>query len=177
MTKWYIVKPHNKSQGRGIWISNKPEEILKKQKECIVVSDYINNPLLVNGLKFDLRIYVAITCLNPLRIYMYEDGLARFATSNYSNDLTSKENLFAHLTNYSLNKYSENFVPNDETDDQCVGHKWSLPALREFLTSSGYDVKLIWSRIEDMVIKTIISIEHIVYKAMEMQVPYRDNCF
>lgn len=28
-----------------------------------------------------------------------------------------------------------------------------------------------------MLIKTIISIEHIVFKAMEMQVPYRDNCF
>ena len=23
--KWYIVKPHNKSQGRGIWISNKAD--------------------------------------------------------------------------------------------------------------------------------------------------------
>ena len=24
-SKWYIVKPHNKSQGKGIWISNSPE--------------------------------------------------------------------------------------------------------------------------------------------------------
>lgn len=30
--KWYIVKPSNKSQGKGIWLSNKPEEILAKQK-------------------------------------------------------------------------------------------------------------------------------------------------
>lgn len=124
-----------------------------------------------------MRIYVAITCFNPLRIYIYEDGLARFATSTYSNDLTSKENLFAHLTNYSLNKYSDNFVANDEIDDQCVGHKWSLPALKEYLANNGYDVKMIWSRIEDMIIKTLVSIEHIVFKAMEMQVPYRDNCF
>jgi tubulin polyglutamylase TTLL5 len=79
---------------------------LKKQKECIVVSEYIHNPLLVNGLKFDMRIYAAITCFNPLRIYIYEDGLARFATSEYSFDLSTKENMFAHLTNYSLNKFS-----------------------------------------------------------------------
>ena len=30
--KWFIIKPHNKSQGRGIWLSDKPEDILKKQK-------------------------------------------------------------------------------------------------------------------------------------------------
>lgn len=145
--KWFIVKPHNSSQGKGIWISNSVEEILKKQKECIVVSEYIHNPLLVNGLKFDMRIYVAITCFNPLRIYIYEDGLTRFATSEYSSDLGSKQNLFAHLTNYSLNKYSDNFIPNDDPNDTCVGHKWSLTALKQFLSNNGYDTNLIWSRI------------------------------
>ncbi len=47
----------------------------------MVVSHYITNPLLINDLKFDMRIYVAITSILPLRIYIYEEGLARFATS------------------------------------------------------------------------------------------------
>jgi len=46
--------------------------------------------MLVNGLKFDLRIYVALTCINPLRLYVYEDGLGRFATAEYSNDKGNK---------------------------------------------------------------------------------------
>lgn len=127
--RWYIIKPHNSSQGKGIWLSNSHEEILQKQKDCIVVSEYIHNPLLANGLKFDMRIYVGITCWNPLRIYIYEDGLTRFATSPYSFNLATKENLFAHLTNYSLNKFADNFEANDD-QDECKGHKWSHYALK-----------------------------------------------
>lgn len=53
----------------------------------MIASEYVLNPLLIDGYKFDLRIYVAITSFNPLRIYVYEDGLARFATVKYQNPL------------------------------------------------------------------------------------------
>jgi hypothetical protein len=52
-----------------------------------------------------------------------------------------------------------------------------LIALKEYFRKVNIDVTLIWSRIEDLIIKTIISIENKVFGAMEMSVPYRDNCF
>ena len=51
--------------------------------ELSVISRYVTNPLLINGHKFDLRIYVLITCCDPLRIFLYPDGLVRFATEAY----------------------------------------------------------------------------------------------
>ena len=84
LDKLWIFKPATACQGRGIIVTNKITEIPNQIHETkFVCSEYIKNPLLINGLKFDLRIYVALTSINPLRIYIYEEGLTRFATSKY----------------------------------------------------------------------------------------------
>jgi len=70
------------------------------------------NPLLIGGLKFDLRIYITITCINPLRVFIYNDGLARFATEKYEPLDQNLDNFFMHLTNYSINKSSPDFIKN-----------------------------------------------------------------
>ena len=77
--------------------------------ESLVISRYIDNPLLINGLKFDLRLYVLVTNFDPLKIYVYNEGLVRFASEPY-NLSNIKQNVFAHLTNYSINKKSEHYV-------------------------------------------------------------------
>ena len=77
--------------------------------ESLVISRYIENPLLINELKFDLRLYVLVTSFEPLKIYIYNEGLVRFASEPYQMS-NIKNNAYAHLTNYSINKKSENFV-------------------------------------------------------------------
>jgi hypothetical protein len=62
--------------------------------------------------------------------YLFQDGLARFATEKYSTKTKALKNRFMHLTNYSINKKQEKYEKNDDKDNDMTGSKWSLQALR-----------------------------------------------
>lgn len=98
------------------------------------INRYISNPLLIDGYKFDLRVYVAVTSYHPLRIYLYMDGLARLATEKYTTSKDCSNRMFMHLTNYSVNKKNSCFVQNNDADIDDIGNKWSLLALRRFVS-------------------------------------------
>lgn len=58
--------------------------------------------MLINGHKFDMRIYVLVTSFNPLECFIYKEGLARFSTVPFSLDPKKMTNRLIHLTNYSV---------------------------------------------------------------------------
>jgi len=66
------------ARGTGIRVISKWDQIPKKIP--LVVQRYIDNPYLINNTKFDLRLYILVTSINPLRIYLYDNGLVRFAS-------------------------------------------------------------------------------------------------
>lgn len=82
------------------------------------------------------------------------------------------------MTNYSLNKYNPNFIANNDVNTDGVGSKWSLVALRKAFREQGLDDSAIFKKIEDVVIKTILSAENIIFNAVQQYVSYpRTNCF
>ena len=77
----WIIKPAAGARGKGIYVTSDIDDI--DEDSSNVVSRYISNPLLINGFKFDLRIYVCVTSYEPLRVYVYKEGLVRFASEQY----------------------------------------------------------------------------------------------
>ncbi|XP_014671051.1 PREDICTED: LOW QUALITY PROTEIN: tubulin polyglutamylase TTLL5-like, partial [Priapulus caudatus] len=171
----WIVKPVASSRGRGISIVTHPDQA--PLDDPMVVSRYIQNPLLIDGFKFDVRLYVGVTSYDPLVVYLYEEGLARFATVKYDETCRQYHNQCMHLTNYSLNKKSDRYVRCEDPDIEDFGNKWSMSAMLRYLKSQGHDTTKLMARIEDLIIKTLISAELPIATACKMYMPYRSNCF
>jgi len=161
----WILKPDSGCQGKGIVLAQDAETAMAalEDTENVVAQRYIAKPHLINGMKYDMRIYVLVVSCDPLRVFIYEEGLVRFCTEPYT--APSEHNLdqvCMHLTNYALNKHNDNFVFNEDSEADDSGSKWSLSGLREYMAANGEDFASCWSRIEQMVVKTLISAQPIL---------------
>ncbi|XP_038601433.1 tubulin polyglutamylase TTLL7 isoform X3 [Tachyglossus aculeatus] len=176
--KTFIVKPANGAMGHGISLIRIGDKL--PAQDHLIVQEYLDKPFLMEGYKFDLRIYILVTSCDPLKIFLYHDGLVRMGTEKYSPPSDSNlSQLYMHLTNYSVNKHNEHFE-RDETEDK--GSKRSIKWFTEFLQTHHHDVSKFWSDISELVVKTLIVAEPHVLHAYRMcrpgQPPGSDSvCF
>ena len=171
--KLWIIKPCASSQGRGIYLTNNIKDIDGNYKQ--IASKYIDNPFTINKKKFDLRIYVLVTSIVPLKIYRFNEGLTRFATDNYNINIYDK---CSHLTNYAINKNNKNYIQNENLENNNYNtSKWSLTQFKNFLNSNKINSDLIFNKIDDIIIKTLISVENNLFTAMEKYTNFYNNCF
>ncbi|XP_061486507.1 tubulin polyglutamylase TTLL7 isoform X4 [Rhineura floridana] len=176
--KTFIVKPANGAMGHGISLTRNAEKL--HSQEHLIVQEYLDKPFLMEGYKFDLRVYILVTSCDPLKIFLYHDGLVRMGTEKYHPPNESNlSQLYMHLTNYSVNKHNERFE-RDETEDK--GSKRSIKWFTEFLQTNHLDVSKFWNDISELVVKTLIVAEPHVLHAYRMcrpgQSPGSDSvCF
>ncbi|XP_041338924.1 tubulin polyglutamylase TTLL7 isoform X2 [Pyrgilauda ruficollis] len=176
--KTFIVKPANGAMGHGISLIRNGEKL--QAQDHLIVQEYLDKPFLMEGYKFDLRVYILVTSCDPLKIFLYHDGLVRMGTEKYHPPSDSNlSQLYMHLTNYSVNKHNEHFE-RDETEDK--GSKRSIKWFTEFLETNNLDVSKFWSDISELVVKTLIVAEPHVLHAYRMcrpgQAPGSDSvCF
>lgn len=104
------MKPTSSSCGRGIRVIGKKQNVAKRSG--YLVSKYLSKPHLLRGFKYDMRIYIVVTSFEPLKAYIFKQGLVRLATQPYSTAKGSLKKRFIHLTNFSINKKAENYVKN-----------------------------------------------------------------
>lgn len=161
--KW-IVKPPASARGTGIKVVHRWSQIPRKR--AVIVQHYLSKPKLIGGMKFDLRLYVLVTSFNPLKIYIYPDGLVRFASVKYNDDISYLHDRFMHLTNYSINKTNSTY-----TD------KWALKTLWTYLEQKHVNVSMLWASMKDIVVKTMIAGESNITPLTRLNTSSRYCCY
>ncbi|OON19184.1 Tubulin-tyrosine ligase family protein, partial [Opisthorchis viverrini] len=104
----WILKPADEARGKGIYLFNQLEQFAYFAKS--VVQKYITDPLLIKGYKFDLRLYAVVPSYAPFIVYIYSEGLVRFATEPF--DLNDLQNVYSHLTNTAINVNGPRYLLN-----------------------------------------------------------------
>ena len=113
----YIMKPTSSSCGRGIRVIGKMQKVSKRGAGYLI-QKYVQKPHLLRGFKYDMRIYIVVTGYEPLKAYIYPEGLVRLATQPYSTSSSNIKKKFIHLTNFSIQKKAENYKKNDGKAEQ-----------------------------------------------------------
>lgn len=98
---WYwILKPSVTNKGIGIKIVRHWNEILDVLETEVeirewVLQKYISQPMLLDGFKYHLRVYVL--CVGALKVYVFNQILVLVAAHEY--DLSDLSDIYRHLTN------------------------------------------------------------------------------
>lgn len=178
----WILKPENRQRGAGIFLHRAvpdsmwgvrrggvfPHEVAK---HIGVACRYVDPPMCLDNLKFDIRLYVLVSSVHPLVVYVFEEGLCRFATEPY--DISKIDRRCMHLTNYSINKKSKTFVKNEDEEHDGVGSKWSLSALRRRLMDEFGEgaAKRMWEEVDDVIAKAVCAAEPTLFAQLAEHLP------
>lgn len=146
-----FVEKHN--EHRHIHV-RAPNEINLYSNDSFV-QEFIQKPFLVDGHKFDIGVYVVITSINPLRVYIYSgDVLFRYCPVKYYPFDANNQDKYV---------VGDNYLPT-----------WEVPSLRKYYNSYGgsmraafeayvrdqsMDPSIIWPQVESIIRTTILAKE------------------
>ncbi|XP_063977269.1 tubulin glycylase 3A-like isoform X2 [Diachasmimorpha longicaudata] len=136
----WILKPGNKSRGRGIVLINKIEDVVAKVNPAnksdtrYVVQKYIERPLLIHNTKFDIRQWFIVTCAQPLTLWMYRESYLRFCSQEFRlKDLHES----VHLSNHAVQcKYKNS---TERSSALPPDNMWDATTFKHFLRSQGHN--------------------------------------
>lgn len=144
----FVVKPSDRGEGHGIFVTSQLEDLMNDSLSHYVVQPLLVDPFLVEERKVDLRTYVLVTSVLPLRAYLFKEGLVRFASERYSgSNRTRTERTF--LTNTSIGK--------KYTDLSNL--TWTFVKLRVWLDAQGHSAGDVFRSVQEAIAKTLLAAE------------------
>lgn len=105
---------------------------LPSAKPFVLAQHYVADPLLIDGCKFGIRLWLLITGVEPFTAYIHNHGLVLFSTDSFDMDSLSDQEGTAgkgHITNYAQN---------------VNGTVWNLTMLKKHLGGETY--RSLWAK-------------------------------
>ena len=126
--------------------------------ENYVAQRYLDDPYLVGGKKFDMRLYAVCLSYNPLKVYLYREGFARFTNARYSMSKADIDNPYVHLTNHAIQKKDEAY------DAETTDLKWSIGELKRFMTTKhgAEAVNACFAGIQSIIVNSLRSVSNVI---------------
>jgi tetratricopeptide (TPR) repeat protein len=145
----WIVKPIRSSGGQGIYVADDVKAALKEKD--VVVQRYVDNPYLIEGCKGHCRIYGLVTSADPLRAFVYSEGIVRIAPEPYDPRPDAPGGASMHVTNTALHLEDPRLVISQDAAQDDVGAVRSLSALLRRMAADGHDPNVVFGEIRELV--------------------------
>ena len=165
----WLFKPARDSFGHGIKILDNYDDIKNAKQKRFLISRYIMNPLLINNKKFDMRAYVLVTGMNPLKIYFYRDGYLKLTVKNFTLSHEYIDDGCVHITTSDTNlecfdgkEYKYDIDIYDEKS-----HFYSYVYFERYCAKNGINYTDIMNQMKDIFVKTFISLNSDFLELME----------
>jgi tetratricopeptide (TPR) repeat protein len=79
---WWLFKPAALAGGQGMYLTRSPATL--RTVERGIAQRYVHPPLLLNGHKFNLRLLYCVHSVDPLRVFLWRDGLVFVSAEPYT---------------------------------------------------------------------------------------------
>ena len=141
----WIQKPKNSARGEGVALLGDPA--LAEPGANWLIQRYIDRPHLVDGYKYTLRWYVAVTDTDPLTAFVLDDGLAKFTSRPFAD--APNDDRLAHLTNPDI----------QVTNPELTGgpRKLTLQRYADLLVDLGIDPEPLFTAIRQMLAFVVVA--------------------
>jgi len=116
----------------------KAEGKSKEVRPFVLAQQYVDDPLLINGRKFGLRLWAVVAGSDPLRVYLHQGGLVLFSGQEYEGAGIADEEgqpMQAHVTNYAQNVHGD--VWTLQQLEQHIGQQNYQDMMRRILRSTA----------------------------------------
>ncbi|HWB23109.1 MAG TPA: hypothetical protein VG652_09505 [Gaiellaceae bacterium] len=163
----WIQKPKAGARGEGISVLRSPDEV--EAGGNWLVQRYLDRPHLIDGRKYTLRWYLLVTALDPLTVWVFDDGFTKLASRPFSIEQGALGDPFRHLTNPDVQALNPELATSADN--------LTRPAYAELLRSSGADPEALFEWIERLLAATVAAAREELARATWRGTNHPAGCF